>query len=230
MRRYFGLKPIPVSHYEKIISALGGFVAILSVVLISRYFVGVEGLVYIVPSMGATAVLLFALPHSSVGQPWNVLGGHIISAIIGVMCAKYIPNIGVAAALSVGVSIGVMYYARCIHPPGGATALVAVIGGEQIHSLGFEYIWSPVLLNVLVIVLIALLFNFPFKWRRYPLFIAESDKDKKYNGDVYAPISHADFVYALSQIDSYIDVTEDDLLKIYSLATHKGDQPGEKAE
>src|SRR5690625_7242859 len=79
-------------------------------------------------SMGATAVLLFAVPHGALSQPWAVVGGHVVSAIVGVTCQLLIPNLFWAAALSVGVAVAAMYYLRCIHPPGGATALAAEIG------------------------------------------------------------------------------------------------------
>ncbi|HCB31918.1 MAG TPA: HPP domain-containing protein, partial [Deltaproteobacteria bacterium] len=116
----------PVSNHEKIISALGGFIGIYSIIYISTLFVGAEEMVYIVTSMGASAVLLFAVPHSALGQLWNVIGGHLISAAIGVACYQWLPSNGIAAGASVGLAIGAMYYTRCIHPPGGATALAAV--------------------------------------------------------------------------------------------------------
>lgn len=141
---YLGVGANPVSHLEKIISGIGGFLAIFSIIYISSLYVGAEEAVYIVPSMGASAVLLFAVPHSALGQLWNVIGGHLISAAIGVACAQWLPGGGIAAAASVGLAIGVMYYARCIHPPGGATALAAVIGGPNIHALGYEYILTPI--------------------------------------------------------------------------------------
>ena len=95
-------------------------------------------MVYIVPSVGTSAVLLFAVPHSALGQLWNVIGGHLISAAIGVACYQWLPSNGIAAGASVGLAIGAMYYTRCIHPPGGATALAAVIGGQNIHALGYR--------------------------------------------------------------------------------------------
>ena len=119
---YLGIEQSTISHREKIVSALGGFVGILCVFYTSSLIVGVEEAVYIVPSIGASAVLLFAVPHSALGQVWNVLGGHLISAAIGVACFQLIPTLGIAAASSVGLAIAAMYYARCIHPPGGATA------------------------------------------------------------------------------------------------------------
>jgi len=224
--KYLGIDFNPVSHHEKIISGVGGFIGIFFIFYTSSIFVGTEEAVYIIPSMGASAVLLFAVPHSPLGQLWNVFGGHCISAVVGVICARYIPVYGIAAAASVSLAIVAMYYARCIHPPGGATALAAVIGGPQIHALGFQYILTPVAINTVVILVVAFIFNAAFEWRRYPAFlVSKKTKLSKTPGD-HAPIDHADLVYALSQIDSFIDVTEDDLLRIYRLATKQAEGTG----
>jgi CBS-domain-containing membrane protein len=219
LQRYLGIDLAPNSHHERIISALGGCIGIFLVVIVSKWFVGVEALIYIIPSMGASAVLLFAAPHSPLAQPWNVFGGHLISAAVGVMCAQYIPIVSIAAAAAVGLAIAAMYYARCVHPPGGATALAAVIGGVHIHALGFAYIITPVLVNIVTILIAAVLFNYLFKWRRYPSYLTLKNRKPTSATDAYGPINHADLVYALSEIDSFIDITEEDLLRIYQLAT-----------
>lgn len=230
LKHYLGIDLAPNTHHEKIISAIGGCLGIFLVFAVSNWLIGVEAAVYIIPSMGASAVLLFAAPHSPLAQPWNVFGGHIISAGVGVMCAQFIPMIAIAAAASVGLSIGAMYYLRCIHPPGGATALAAVIGGLQIHALGFEYIITPVLVNTVTILAVALLFNYFFKWRRYPAYLTLKDKKFASPIEVYGPINHSDLVYALSEIDSFIDVSEEDLLRIYELATGRNVATGIKSE
>ena len=228
LQHYLGIDLAAVSHHEKLISACGGFIGIFLVVTLSNWLMGAAQAVYIIPSMGASAVLLFAAPHSPLAQPWNVFGGHLVSALVGVICAQFIPLAGVAAAASVGLAIGAMYYLRCMHPPGGATALAAVIGGAQIHVLGFEYLLTPVLVNTITILSVALLFNYLFKWRRYPACLAGKDAVKQPPNDIDEPVTHADLVYALSEMDSFIDVTEDDLLKIYKLASgRKLDSGGE---
>ncbi|HBS27122.1 MAG TPA: HPP family protein [Gammaproteobacteria bacterium] len=139
--RIFGFSENGSSHKEKIISAVGGFIGILAVILVSQLFAGGTSLI---PSIGATAVLLFAAPHGRLAQPWNVAAGHVTSAVIGVTCAIWIPDITLAAAAGVGIAIGVMHLMRCIHPPGGATALVAVVGGEQIREMGYQFVMMPV--------------------------------------------------------------------------------------
>jgi CBS domain-containing membrane protein len=221
----FGIELAHVSHTERLVSALGGFAGILSILLVTGHFVGTAGGL-IVASMGASAVLLFAVPHGALAQPWPVFGGHVISAVIGVSCARVIPQPLVAASLAVGIAIGVMYYLRCIHPPGGATALSAVVSGESVHALGYQFVITPVLINVLVILAVALLFNYPFAWRRYPaaLAVRRAPPGGAAATPHYSAIAHEDLVYALSEIDSFVDISEDDLLRIYSLATGKGRQ------
>ena len=173
--------------------------------------------------MGASAVLLFAVPHGQLAQPWAVLGGHVISAIIGVTCAQLIANEILAASSAVGLAIGAMYYLRCIHPPGGATALSAVVGGDTVHALGYQFVITPVLMNVVIILVVAVSFNYLFSWRRYPVHLHTTKTVRiEANGDIETgEISHGDFVYALSQIDSFVDVNEDELLRIYKLATNR---------
>ncbi len=222
--QFFGVQPYRVGHAEKMISALGAFIGILVIFYISDYFLPDTSTYLIVASMGASAVLLFAVPHGTLSQPWSLIGGHLISAIIGVSCAKLIPDVFFAAAIAVGLAVGFMYYSNCIHPPGGATALSAVVGGNAIHELGYQFIITPVLINVIAIFSVAILFNYLFKWRRYPAYLARTIKpnsDELTKDSNYNAITHEDFVYALSEFDSLLDVSENDLLTIYELVTKR---------
>ena len=216
---FLGVELSPVSHTERLVSALGGFLGIYGILQLSLHFVGLEAAALIVASMGASAVLLFAVPHGPLSQPWPLIGGHMVSAVVGVSCARLIPDMITAAALAVCLAIAAMHYLRCIHPPGGATALSAVVGGAGVQALGYQFVLTPVLLNVLIIFLVAIVFNYPFAWRRYPVglktVVAKGSVPAK------APISHEDLVYALSEVDSFIDVSEQDLLAIYELATRR---------
>jgi len=209
---------------EKWISALGGFLGIFAIFMTAQWLLDPEVAVYIVPSMGASAVLLFASPHVPFAQPWNLVGGHAISAIIGVACWQWIPDYVVAASASVGLAIGAMYFLRCTHPPGGATALAAVIGSEKLHNLGFSYELAPIMLNTLTILAVAIAFNYLFPWRRYPAHLnalLEKKKEAKTERLEPGPIDHADFVYALSHLDTLVDISEDELLEIYAIATQR---------
>jgi CBS domain-containing membrane protein len=210
-----------ISYRENLLSLIGGFLGIFCIFMSSYWLLDPEIAVYIIPSMGARAVLRFAAPHAPFYQPWNVLAGHTVSAIIGVACWRWIPDYTVAASASVGLAIGAMYFTRCIHPPGGATALAAVIGSERLHELGYSYVFQPVLLNVITITLVAIAFNSLFKWRRYPTHLRFMKRSTETVVTGYAPINHEDFVYALSHIDTFVDIDEADLLKIYTLATKR---------
>jgi CBS domain-containing membrane protein len=160
-------------HLEKWLSAAGGLAGLTGVMLISQAHLGSAASVGLVASMGASAVLLFAVPHGPLSQPWPVFGGHLVSAIVGVACTRAIAEPALAAPVAVAVAIGAMHYLHCIHPPGGATALSAVIGGDTVHQLGFHYVLTPVLWNATVILLVALVFNYPFRWRRYPIALLQ---------------------------------------------------------
>jgi CBS domain-containing membrane protein len=224
--KYLGIESSPVSHSERLVSALGSALVITCIFFISRATLGPTATLLIVPSMGASAVLLFAVPHGALSQPWNVFGGHVLSAIIGVSCAMIFSNEIIAASAAVGIAVGVMHYLRCIHPPGGATALAAVIGGEATHALGYQFVFTPVMLNALVMLAVAVVFNFVFPWRRYPAWLANKDRHAVTEVTRVSErhIEHADLVAALSEIDSFIDVSENDLLRIYQLATGEANQ------
>ena len=211
-------------HFEKFISGLGALIAIFSVASINSLVLSGSGMPLIIASMGASAVLLFATPHSPFTQPWNVVGGQMISALIGVSCALMIADIALAAALAVGLALLVMYYLRCLHPPGGATALSAVIGGEGVNGLGYHYVVTPVMLDALIILLVAVLFNYCFPWRRYPLKLArrdDQDEPSATTGAAPPPyIGEDDIRYALDHMESFVDANPQELAQIYKLATH----------
>jgi len=221
-----GVEQTSVSHTERIASLVGGFISILCIFVVSQWAIDSIASAVIIASMGSSAVLLFAVPHGPLSQPWPVFGGHLVSALVGVTCTQLFSNEVLAASLAVGLAIGAMYYMRCIHPPGGATALGAVIGGEATHELGYQFVITPVLLNVTIIILVGVLFNYMFSWRRYPIFLHRLKMEKQSDLTQAHPsnISHEDFVYALSQIDSFIDINEHDLIRIYDIATKKSQE------
>src|SRR5688572_7985864 len=167
-----GVGPARARAADAFVSGLGGCVAIAVIVLVCRHFIGVEGAGLLVASMGASAVLLFVLPEGPLSQPWAVIGGHVSSALVGVTCASLVSDPLVAAALAVGGAIGVMQLLRCVHPPGGATALSAVVGGPAVHALGMSYVLTPVLLDAALIVAVAVVFNGLLGKRRYPAYFA----------------------------------------------------------
>jgi len=226
IKRFLGLESNNTGHLEKWVSGIGALIGILAVAWISQHYVPARDAAWVVASMGATAVLVFAVPHGPLSQPWPVIMGHTVSAIIGVACAQWIPELLVAAAIAVAAAITTMHYLQCIHPPGGATALTAVIGGEQLQSLGFQYVVTPVLFNAAIMVLIAIVFNYAFKWRRYPIALnvrhrkqakqAEVSDDEQVDG-----LNESDLTQALLSINSIIDISGQDLLRIYHTAQQR---------
>lgn len=121
-----------------LLTSLGCFVGLYAVATISRAVVGAEGAPYIAAYMGAAAVLIFAAPHSPLSQPWPLIAGHMASALVGVTCQQLIPDPLLASVSAVTLAILVMLALRCLHPPGGAAAMVAVVGGPAIHGLGYR--------------------------------------------------------------------------------------------
>jgi CBS domain-containing membrane protein len=145
--------------WQFIRAVMGSSIAIYCIFKVSNWIIGTESANIILSSMGASAILLFYLPKGELSQPWPVFGGHISSALIGVSCAHIFAEPAIAASIAVGLAIIIMHYLRCLHPPGGATALTAIIGGESVQQLGYQFVIAPVLLNVLIILLINWIFN-----------------------------------------------------------------------
>lgn len=222
--RMFGPATTHVGLAEQAVSALGGFLGIYLVFLLSHAILGYEGGVWMVVSMGATAVLLFGVPHGLLSQPWPLFGGHLVSALIGVTCALWIPDQGLASACAVGLAVGAMHLLRCIHPPGGATALAAVLGGPGITALGYQYVLVPVLLNLVIIFVVAVVANYPFAWRRYPirLFEAVSEPDLQ-----PTHVQQSDIEYALREQHVIVDVTPEELMQIAERALRHAEEGGE---
>jgi len=163
--------PPRVSPAEIFWSWLGAFLGIAAVAYINYGFLEKTEFVMIIGSFGASAVLIYGAIKSPLAQPRNLLGGHVISALIGVTCFKILdPHLWLAAALAVATSIAVMHATKTLHPPGGATALIAVISGPKIANLGYLYALMPVGAGALVMLAVALLVNNLAPQRRYPEF------------------------------------------------------------
>jgi CBS-domain-containing membrane protein len=158
-----------VSNSEVFWSWCGGFFGIASVGWIHEHFFHGTAAVLMISSFGASAVLLFGAPRSPLAQPRNLLGGHLLAALVGVVAFQWLGDqMWLAAAGAVATAIALMHITRTLHPPGGATALLPVIGGDQIQSLGFWFALVPVGLGALLLLTIALVFNNLPQARRYP--------------------------------------------------------------
>jgi CBS-domain-containing membrane protein len=161
--------PPRVSGAEVFWSWLGSFLGIAAVAYLNYGWLEKTDLVSIIGSFGASAVLIYGAIKSPLAQPRHLMGGHIISAVIGVAACKLLFfQPWLAAALAVSVSIAVMHLTKTLHPPGGATALIAVIGSPKIHHLGFLYVLIPVAAGALIMLIVALAVNNLAPTRRYP--------------------------------------------------------------
>jgi len=212
-QKWLGVELIAVNAGERLVATTGGGIAMLVLAFFSFTALPHCGAAAVVASMGASAVLLFASPHGPLSQPWPVLAGHGFSALIGVTCARWIDHPYLAMACAVGLSIGVMHQLKCIHPPGGATAFTAVMGGEAITDLGYSFLLFPVLTNALAMVAMAVAFNYPFPWRRYPSILSRP-LGKAASPPPVEEADHVKITSALRSINSFVDVSEEDLQQI----------------
>jgi len=161
--------PPRVSNEEILWSWIGAFLGIAAVAWVSQlYFEGLDRSLMI-GSFGASAVLVYGAVRSPLAQPRNLIGGHVLSAIVGVLCWKLLSqNMWLAESVAVATSIAVMHATRTLHPPGGATALIAVIGSPEIHQMGYLYVLLPATIGPLILLAVALLVNNVPTSRRYP--------------------------------------------------------------
>ena len=160
-----------VSPIEVLWSWVGSFLGIAAVSLVHYKILNQTDMMMIIGSFGASAVLIYGAIRSPLAQPRNLIGGHILSAIVGVTAFQLFSHQPwLAASIAVSTSIALMHLTKTLHPPGGATALIAVIGSDSVHSLGYLYVLIPVSLGAGVMLLIALIVNNIPKNRRYPEF------------------------------------------------------------
>jgi len=169
MRGTTNVSPPRVSNTEVMWSWIGAFFGTGLVAWVNQAFFTGSDLTLMIASFGASAVLIYGAVRSPLAQPRNLVGGHIVSALVGVtmwMLFQQIPWL--AGALAVATAIAAMHLTRTLHPPGGATALVAVIGSDQIHDLGYLYVIFPATVGPILLLLVALLINNIPNSRHYP--------------------------------------------------------------
>lgn len=167
--RYIIYRETLVDYKEHFWSFLGAFLGIGLISFLQTFQLTAHDNIFLIGSFGASSVLIFGAIQSPLAQPRNLIGGPFISAIIGVTINQLLPNIlWLTAPLAVSLSIVLMQVTKTLHPPGGATALIAVIGSEQIKSLGYFYALTPVLSGSLILFAVAVIFNNMTPNRKYP--------------------------------------------------------------
>ena len=197
--RRFWPAPIVVDGRERLRAAAGGVLGILiTAVLCQRAHAGLAG-PWLVAPLGASAVLVFAVPASPLAQPWSVVGGNTLSALVGILAVRLVGTPELAAALAVGGAIAVMFALRCLHPPGGASALLVALTG--VAQPGFAIF--PVMTNSVLLVAAGIAYNQATR-RAYPhMQVAEPDPEPD-------PLD-ADLDAVLARYNQVLDVSRDDL-------------------
>ena len=196
--------PVLVDGKQRLRAVAGAFIGILVAGVLGHWIGDASGLSpWLVAPMGASAVLIFAAPASPLAQPWAVLGGNTLSALVGTACVLLIPDPAVASALAVALAIAVMFQLRCLHPPGGAMALLVVLT----HTSQFQFSAFPVLANSALLVLAGVVYN-SLTGRPYPHTQAAPGPGAVPGGSRF---SAADLDAALAHYNQVLDISRDDL-------------------
>lgn len=213
VRTFLGrLKPHPlvVAKKQMVLASVGAGLGLALTSLFSHWLLGEVNLWFVAP-IGASAVLLFGVPNSPLAQPWSIVGGNFFSALVGVTVGIWVDNPAIACGLAACLAIAVMFKMRCLHPPGGAVALTAVLGGQGIHGAGYEFAFTPVLLNSVSLALLAIVFN-NLAGRRYPHPLAASEPPPP-PVQVTVAVTRSDLHEALLA-GQLLDIDEDDLQEV----------------
>ncbi len=208
-----------VSIVEMLTSAISASIALAIVVWVSKQSLSGINIPFIMASMGATAVILFATPNSPMGRPWPLLAGHFVAAFIAISCGKLTSNLMISVPLAIGLVIFAMHYLRCIHPPGGATALLALLGGTEVSAIGYQFMLTPLAINLLILALVAYALN---KLRaekgRYTRVEIPSGWQQRRQTKTTPRFKTQDLQAAIHSLDSYIDMDAEQLAQLYELA------------
>jgi CBS domain-containing membrane protein len=201
---------VTINSTERWRAVTGAAIGILFTALISRFIAQGHAIpMWLVAPLGASAVLVFAVPASPLAQPWSVVGGNTISALIGIACVRWIGDPALAASVAVATAIGVMFATRCLHPPGGAMALFAVLA----QATTFDFALFPAFTNSLLLVIAGIAYN-SATGRRYP----HVQLPERQNADrATTRFNPADLDAVLARYNQVLDVSRDDLENILQL-------------
>lgn len=200
---------------DRMIACLGALIAIAATALLCAVLAGPgSAFPFLVASMGASAVLLFAIPTSPLAQPWPIIGGNVLSTVVGIATAQMVGDPFLACGLAVALAIGLMSLARCLHPPGGAAALAGALGGADIAAAGLLFALAPVGLNAVLLTLVGYAFH-RLSGRTYPHQPAALAFDPQAPGNqspqVRVGFSSQDIDDALRDLGETFDIDRNDL-------------------
>lgn len=207
---------------DRFLACLGALFGIGLTSVISASFVHPHGgSLLIAAPMGAAAVLVFAVPASPLAQPWPVIGGSVLSALVGIAVAKLVPIPELAAAIAVAAAILLMSVTRSLHPPAGAVALTAVVGGRAVFEAGFAFAVVPIALNAVILTACAVLFH-RISGHRYP---HRAVRPAGIVVPAHQAALHADDLdNALADLGEALDVSREDLDLLFGRIEHHAAQ------
>lgn len=203
---------------DRAIGAAGALAGIAITAWICAQFpLGGPGFPILAAPVGASAVLLFAVPASPLAQPWSILGGNVVSGLVGVLIAHTLGHGPLAIGAAVGAAILAMSLLRCLHPPGGAIALTAVSGGPAIWAAGLAFPLGLVVINSAIVVALGWLFH-RVSGHSYPHRPAAPQEMRE-----AGRLHHDDIRRALADAHETFDVSESDLEVLLARAEHYAD-------
>jgi CBS domain-containing membrane protein len=201
---------------DRLIASGGAFGCLLIVAAICAHEpLVMAGLPALVAPIGASAVLLFVVPASPMAQPWSIIGGNVVSGLIGVAVAHVLGETALAAGIAVAAAILGMSLLRCLHPPGGAIALSAVVGGPAVLHASFGFPLGPVAVGSIILVILGWMFH-RIAGHSYP--------HKPHVAGAPATDPHhlhrSDISQALEDVGEAFDVSAEDLEVLLERAEH----------
>ncbi|WP_246218119.1 HPP family protein [Jiella pacifica] len=211
-----------ISAFEQMRASIGALIGIAVTGFCTLLLLSVDTAIpLLVAPMGASAVLLFAVPSSPLAQPWSIIGGNVSAALVGIGCRVLIPDPLLAAAVAVCVAIALMFVLRCLHPPGGAVAVTAVLAGPIADTLGFAFAVVPIGLNSALLLAVALVYN-RLTGRRYPRLRPSGNVNPHGTRD---PVPRDRTGFTLDDLDvvlerrgKVVDIDRNDLMEILTTA------------
>ncbi|WCL53040.1 HPP family protein [Gimibacter soli] len=209
----------PVGRLGWLRASLGALLGILITGFVTRWLEGDNSVLpWLIAPMGASSVLLFAVPASPMARPWPVIGGNTISALVALACLPLSDDPAIVAAIAIAAAIGAMSALRCLHPPGGAVAAMVVLGGPAVATLGWSFAFMPVFVNTAILVAAAWAFN-NLTGHRYPHAAAPAEPTPGYD------LTEEDIEEILRNYDEVLDVGRDDLVRLIRIIEAQAQKP-----